>query len=156
MSLNYKYSWLPITELIDQSIPAAPSPPGLLRGIHPPCQSQGWGIENFVLPVDWAFSNPGAIPELGVTGIDWCIMLTFANSNLELKPKLLSPGFPSYIYCYFTLGNSNFPLTQSSFCFPTDHFYIIFPWITWTMFWALKSRGKTVYWRPKHWVLNFP
>ena len=30
-----------------QSIPAAPSPPGLLRGIFPPCQSRGWGICKF-------------------------------------------------------------------------------------------------------------
>ena len=30
-----------------QSIPAAPSPPGLLRGICPPCQSRGWGICKF-------------------------------------------------------------------------------------------------------------
>ena len=27
-----------------QSIPPAPSPPRLLRGICPPCQSRGWGI----------------------------------------------------------------------------------------------------------------
>ena len=110
--------------------PTPPRPPGLLWGIHPPCQSRGWGIENFVLPGDWAFSNPGAIPELGAAAIDWCIMLTFAKSNLELEPKSLSPGFPSYIYCNFTLGNSNFPLTQSSFCLPTDHFYRVFS-LTW-------------------------
>ena len=30
-----------------QSIPAAPSPPGLLRGIRPPCQSRWWGISKF-------------------------------------------------------------------------------------------------------------
>ena len=31
-----------------QSIPAAPiPPPGQLRGICPPCQSQGWGISKF-------------------------------------------------------------------------------------------------------------
>ena len=24
------------------------------------------------------------------------------------------------------------------------------------MFWALKKTGKTVYWRSKHWILNFP
>ena len=31
-----------------QSIPPAPSaPPGLLRGIFPPCQSRGWGICKF-------------------------------------------------------------------------------------------------------------
>ena len=30
-----------------QSNPAATSPPGLLRGICPPCQSRGWGICKF-------------------------------------------------------------------------------------------------------------
>ena len=30
-----------------QSIPAAPSTPGLLRGICRPCQSRGWGICKF-------------------------------------------------------------------------------------------------------------
>ena len=34
--------------IMHQSIPAAPSPPpGLLRGIFPPCQSRGWGICQF-------------------------------------------------------------------------------------------------------------
>ena len=57
-----------------------------------------------------------------------------------------------------TLANSNqnrFPLdfrhtftviwpsvTRSSFCFPSDHFYIILPSITRTMFWALKKSKK--------------
>ena len=39
------------TEIMHQSIPAAPSPspppPGLLRGICAPCQSRGWGISKF-------------------------------------------------------------------------------------------------------------
>ena len=30
-----------------QSITPVPSPPGLLRGICPPCQSRGWGICKF-------------------------------------------------------------------------------------------------------------
>ena len=30
--------------IMHQSIPAAPRPPGLLRGICPLCQSRGWGI----------------------------------------------------------------------------------------------------------------
>ena len=48
-----------------QSIPAAPRhPPGLLRGICPPCQSPGWGICKFWLPGGRAFANPGAIPKL--------------------------------------------------------------------------------------------
>ena len=59
-----------------------------------------------------------------------------------------------------TLDNSNLPLTRSSFCFPSDHFYTILPSITRTMFCALfyliKSREKRVYWCPKHWILNFP
>ena len=29
-----------------------------------------------------------------------------------------------------TVNNSNFPLTQSNFCFPADHFYTILPLIT--------------------------
>ena len=35
--------------LMHQSIPPAPNPPppGLLRGICPPCQSRGWGICKF-------------------------------------------------------------------------------------------------------------
>ena len=34
--------------IMHQSIPPAPSPPpGLLRGIYPPCQSRGWGICKF-------------------------------------------------------------------------------------------------------------
>ena len=53
------------------------------------------------------------------------------------------------------LHNSNLPLTRSSFCFPSDHFYIILSSITRTMFWAFKSQEKTAYWRPKHWILNF-
>ena len=45
------------------------------------------------------------------------------NSNpRELEPKSISPGFPSYIYCNFTLDNSNLPLTRSNFCFPSANF----------------------------------
>ena len=40
-----------------QSNPAATSPPGLLRGICPPCQSRGWGICKFCAA--WA---PGILP----------------------------------------------------------------------------------------------
>ena len=45
-----------------QSIPAAPStppPPGLLRGICPPCQSRGWGICKFwaARGHSWAFDT---------------------------------------------------------------------------------------------------
>ena len=48
------------------------------------------------------------------------------------------------------------PLTRINCCFHLDHFYTILPSITRTMFWALNSREKTVYWRPKYWILNFP
>ena len=43
---------------------------------------------------------------------------------------------------------------RSGFCFPSDHFYIILPSKTRTMFWALRSREKTVYWRRSQ-TLNF-
>ena len=47
-----------------QSIPAAPSPPppGLLRGICPPCQSQGWDISKF-----FAARGPGICQTRGQT-----------------------------------------------------------------------------------------
>ena len=53
-----------LSTLMHQSIPAAPSPPPprLLRGVCPPCHSQGWGISKFSLPGDQAFANRGAIP----------------------------------------------------------------------------------------------
>ena len=51
-----------LSTLMHQSIPAAPSPPRLLRGVCPPCHSQGWGISKFSLPGDQAFANRGAIP----------------------------------------------------------------------------------------------
>ena len=36
------------------------------------------------------------------------ITRTLANSNLALtRTKVDFPGFPSYIYCNFTLSNSN-------------------------------------------------
>ena len=41
-----------------------------------------------------------------------------------------------------TLANSNLPLTRSNVCFPSDHFYIILPSITRTIFWAFKKSGK--------------
>ena len=61
----------------------------------------------------------------------------------------------SWLQITRTLNNLNFPLTQSNFCFFSDHFYINLLLITQTMFWALiKSRKKTVYWHPEHWTLN--
>jgi len=76
------------------------------------------------------------------------ITQTLANLNLELtRTKKISPGFSLYIYCSFTLvprtlNNSILLLTRSNFCFPSDHFYIILPLITWTLFWVLKRLGK--------------
>ena len=85
------------------------------------------------------------------------LQLTPNNSR---EPKSISPGFPSYIYCNFTLGltrtlgNLNLPLTRSHFYFPSDHYYIILPSITRTTLWALnKSKKKTVCWCPKMYFL---
>ena len=91
-----------------------------------------------------------------VSGI---VQSTPDNSNpclLELKS--ISPGFPSQIYYNFTsvtrtLDNSILPLTQSKFCFPSDHFYINLPSITWTMLWAPdKLVEQKVHCSPKHWI----
>ena len=51
-----------------------------------------------------------------------------------------------YIYCNFTLGNSNLPLTRSNFCFPSDYFYTILPSITRNMFCSARQVRKS----PKH------
>ena len=39
-------------------------------------------------------------------------------------------------------NNLNLQVTRTSFCFPSDHFYIILSWITRTIFWALKKSGR--------------
>ena len=53
------------TIFMHQSIPAAPStPPGLLRGICPSCQSRGWGICKFCAARGLGICQPGTIPEL--------------------------------------------------------------------------------------------
>ena len=44
---NVNYSDSIFFIFMHQSIPAAPNPPGLLRGICQPCQSRGWGICKF-------------------------------------------------------------------------------------------------------------
>ena len=74
------------------------------------------------------------------------IQLTRDNLNpLQLKPcvNLNQNQFPLDFRHTFTvilssitqtLDNLNIPLTRSSFCFPSDHFYIILPSITRTMF----------------------
>ena len=80
-----------------------------------------------------------------------------ANSNQNRFPLDFHHTFtvilPSLTW---TLDNSKLPLTWSNFCFPSDHFHIILPSITRTMFWALKKSGKKSVLPPKHWILNFP
>jgi len=53
-----------------------------------------------------------------------------------------STSFPERFFLAEVVDNSNLLLTRSNFCFPSDHFYKIFPSITRTMFWALKKSGK--------------
>ena len=81
------------------------------------------------------------------------IQLTPDNSNpRQLEPKSISPGFPSYIYCHFTLGNLNFPLTRSNF-FPLSSFLHNFTLDNSNhVNKCVKSREKTVHWSPKHWI----
>ena len=62
-----------------QSIPAAPSPPGLLRGICPPCQSRGWGICKFCTA-----RGPGA------AGRSWNWLGRSLESFYKLDPLLAS------------------------------------------------------------------
>ena len=47
MSLDHRNKNFFLTVLMHQSIPAAPIPPGQLRGICAPCQFRGWGISKF-------------------------------------------------------------------------------------------------------------
>ena len=83
------------------------------------------------------------------------IQLTPSNLNLrQLKPKSISPRFPSNVYCNFTLDNSNLPLTRSNFCFLLAHFKTILPLITlngvisaWQI-WEKKTCTRS----PKHWI----
>ena len=62
-----------------------------------------------------------------------------------LEPKSNLPGFLSYIYCNFTLCNSNLPLTPGNFCFPSGHFYTILPSITQTMMFC-RDKSKKSHW----------
>ena len=48
------------------------------------------------------------------------IQSTPNDSNLE--PISISLGFPTYIYCNFTIANSNLPQTRTNFCSPSGHF----------------------------------
>ena len=86
------------------------------------------------------------------------ITRTLANSNQNRFPLDFLHTFPVILPSVIrTLNNSNLPLTRSNFCFPSDHLYINLTSKTRTIFWALiKSGKKKVYWRPKHWILNFP
>ena len=85
------------------------------------------------------------------------ITRTLTNSNQNRFPLDFRHTFtvilPSVTW---TLDNSKLLLTRRNFCFPSDHFYIILPSITRTMFWALKKSGKKSVLPPKHWILNFP
>ena len=105
--------------------------------------------------------------ELEENGREYCtvnILITFNRRNVKSNQNRFPLDFrhtftvslPSVTWI---LDNSNLPLTRSGFCFPSDHFYIILPLITRTMFWVLKTLEsrlkKAVYWRPKRWVLNF-
>ena len=64
------------------------------------------------------------------------------NSNLELTRTKVDSSWISFTHllcnCTLpvtrTLDNCNLSLTRSNFCFPSDHFYIILPWIIRTMF----------------------
>ena len=41
--------------------------------------------------------------------------LPITRTLAKLEPKSISPGFPSYLYCNFTLDNTNLPLTRNNF-----------------------------------------
>ena len=64
---------------------------------------------------------------------------TIVNSNLASTQTKVDFPWISFIHLLFlpsvpqTLDNSSFLLTRSSFCFPSDHFYIILPTITQTI-----------------------
>ena len=105
--------------------------------------------------------------ELEENGREYCtvnILITFNCRNVKSNQNRFPLDFRhtftvSLPSVSWILDNLNLPLTRSGFCFPSDHFYIILPLITRTMFWVLKTLEsrlkKAVYWRPKRWVLNF-
>ena len=79
------------------------------------------------------------------------ITRTLANSNQNRFPLDFRHTFTVILPSVTrTLDNSNLPLTRRNSCFPSDHFYVILPLITRTMFWALKKS-----WRPRHWIFKF-
>ena len=45
--------------------------------------------------------------QVQLTPNNWNLTLTRTSRYMQLEPKSISPGFLSYIYCNFTLGNSN-------------------------------------------------
>ena len=66
-------------------------------------------------------------------------------ANLEPKsisPDLVHPFTVILPSITLTLDNSNLLLTQRNFFLPSDHFQIILPSKTRTMFWSLKKSGK--------------
>ena len=62
----------------------------------------------------------------------------------QLEPKLISLESPSYIYCYFALGNSNGQLSRSDFCFISDQVPIILPSKTQTMLSARDAKKSVL------------
>ena len=90
------------------------------------------------------------------------IQSTPDNSNPPLtQPKSISPGFPLYIHCNFTLRNSNptvtwTPANSNQFSFPLRSFSIwLHPRQLESCFEPLKSRGKSRLLASKHRILDF-
>ena len=74
--------------LMHQSIPPAPTPPGLLQGICPPPQSRGWGICKFFIARGLGICQPRAIPELSNTHAVSYQNVTTQRVLLEKKSRL--------------------------------------------------------------------
>ena len=71
---------------------------------------------------------------------NWSLALTRSKVDFSRISYIL------YIYCNFTLGNSNLPLTRNNFCFPSDYFYTILPSIARNMFCSARQ--------VRNWVRN--
>ena len=73
-----------------QSIPASPSllPPGLLRGICPPFQSQGWGICKFCAPRGRALAPRGYSRDFDTHAVSYQ-NITTQRTLLKKKADLL-------------------------------------------------------------------
>ena len=82
----------------------------------------------------------GAVAKCLVLGINCSSMNELLLTPDNSKPSLTQTKIDCYTFTVIlpsvtrTLGNSNLPLTQRNFCFPSDHFYIVLPSITRTMF----------------------